>query len=167
MKLKLAIILTGLLLLFPGNVLAVCPVCTVAVGTGLGLCRFLGIDDTIAGVWIGGLILSSGLWLADFLTKKKIKINHLNFWSVGLLFLFVLPPLYLTKMIGISGNILWGIDKVILGIVFGSTVFLLGVWTDKILRDVNHGKVYIYYQKVIIPVLYLTITSFIFYLVTC
>ena len=32
---------------------AVCPVCIVAVGAGLGLSEYLGIDDTIAGVWIG------------------------------------------------------------------------------------------------------------------
>ena len=167
MKLKLTIILTALLFMFPSKALAVCPVCTVAVGAGLGLCRFLGIDDTISGIWIGGLILSSGLWLADFLTKKNIKIHHLNFWSVGLFFLFVLPPLYWAKMIGVSGNTLWGIDKSILGIIFGSVFFLLGVWTDKALRNTNNGKVYIYYQKEIIPVLYLTIASFIFYLVTC
>jgi len=167
MKLKLTVILIALLFILPTKAFAVCPVCTVAVGAGLGLCRFLGIDDTISGLWIGGIILSSGLWLADFLTKKNIKIHHLNFWSVSLFFLFVLPPLYWAKMIGVPQNTLWGIDKLILGIIFGSGFFLLGVWTDKVLRNTNHGKVYIYYQKVIVPVLYLTIASFVFYLVTC
>lgn len=32
---------------------AVCPVCTVAVGTGVGLSRWLGVDDTITGLWLG------------------------------------------------------------------------------------------------------------------
>jgi hypothetical protein len=167
MKLKLIIILTVLFLAFPNQVLAVCPVCTVAVGAGLGLCRFLGIDDTVSGLWIGGLILSSGLWLADFLAKKGVKISHLNFWSVILFFLFVLPPLFWAKMIGAPGNTLWGVDKLLLGTVLGSGFFLLGVGTDKFLRSKNNGRVYIYYQKVIVPVLYLAIASFIFYLVTC
>jgi hypothetical protein len=167
MKLKSIILLALLFLAFPGRALAVCPVCTVAVGAGLGLCRFLGIDDTISGIWVGGLILSSGLWLADFLTKKNLKLTHLNFWSVVLFYIFVLPPLYWAKMIGIAGNAFWGVDKLLLGVGLGSILFLFGVWTDKTLRRTNDGKVYIYYQKVIIPVFYLTIASYIFYLITC
>ena len=53
---------------------AVCPVCTVAVGAGVGISRLIGIDDSITGVWIGGLIISSGLWMGDFIRKKKWKI---------------------------------------------------------------------------------------------
>jgi len=167
MKLKSIILLVLLFLAFPQRALAVCPVCTVAVGVGLGLCRFLGIDDTISGIWIGGLMLSSGLWLADFLSKKNLKLTHLNFWSVLSFYIFILPPLYWAKTIGITGNTLWGVDKLLMGIGAGSILFLLGVWTDRTLRQTNNGKVYIYYQKVIIPVLYLTIASFIFYLITC
>lgn len=166
MKLKLTILLAILLLAFPTEAQAVCPVCTVAAGAGLGFCRFLGIDDTISGLWIGGLVLSSGLWLADFLAKKKVKLSRLKFWSIVLLFLFVLPPLYWSKMIGIIGNTLWGVDKLLLGITSGSGLFILGVLTDKALRQTNNGKVYIYYQKVIVPILYLAIASFIFYLIT-
>jgi len=33
--------------LFAEKALAVCPICTVAVGAGVGLSRWLGIDDTI------------------------------------------------------------------------------------------------------------------------
>jgi len=146
---------------------AVCPVCTVAVGAGLGLCRFLGIDDTITGVWIGGLILSSGLWLADWIGKKGWKIPYPEIFSIVLMILFVIPPLYWSKMIGLPGNTFWGIDKLLLGALVGAVLFLLSVWTDKFLRQKNSGRVYIYYQKVILPIFYLTIASFIFYLITC
>ncbi|MCX6758247.1 MAG: hypothetical protein NTX14_00895, partial [Candidatus Nealsonbacteria bacterium] len=47
--------------------LAVCPICTVAVGAGLGLSRWFGIDDSISGLWIGGLIVSFILWTIDWL----------------------------------------------------------------------------------------------------
>ncbi len=167
MKLKLVILSALLFLAFPGKALAVCPVCTVAVGAGLGLCRFLGIDDTISGIWIGGLILSSGLWLADFLKKKNWQIKYLDFWSVALFSLLVVLPLAGMGFIGLPANKLWGMDKLLLGMGVGAGVFLLGVWADKFLRRKNNGKVYIYYQKVILPVLFLTIASFIFYLVTC
>lgn len=154
------------LLAFPSPVHAVCPVCTVAVAAGLGISRWIGIDDSVTGVWIGGLILSSGLWLADWISKKKWKVPYPKFLSVLLMALFVIPPLYWSKMIGLSGNTLLGIDKILLGTIIGSIIFLIGVGIDKWLRTTNSGKVYIYYQKVIIPVFLLSIISFIFYLIT-
>ncbi|PIS13789.1 hypothetical protein COT65_02250 [Candidatus Shapirobacteria bacterium CG09_land_8_20_14_0_10_47_13] len=80
--------------------------------------------------------------------------------------LFVIPPLYWSKMIGLPGNTLWGIDKILLGTIFGSFIFLLGVAFDKWLRTLNNGKVYVYFQKVIVPVFLLSLTSYIFYLIT-
>lgn len=155
-----------LIFLFPVSVNAVCPVCTVAVAGGLGMSRWIGIDDTVTGIWIGGVILSSGLWLADWMGKKGWKMPFKELVSIILFYLFVIPPLYWTKMIGVRGNILWGIDKIVLGIVIGSTLFLCGVWLDKWLRSMNQGKVYVYFQKVIAPVFLLTLGSFILYLVT-
>ncbi len=152
---------------FPKRVLAVCPVCTVAVGAGVGLCRFLGIDDTISGVWIGGLIWSSGWWLADFLRKKEIKIKGLEFWATVFFFLVVLGSLYWSKMIGITGNTLWGVDKIILGVLGGSLAFGLGVKMDGWLRKMNNGEVFIYFQKVILPVFWLAVLSLIFYYLSC
>ncbi len=144
---------------------AVCPVCTFAVGTGVGFTRLIGIDDTITGVWIGGLIISSGLWMADFVRKKNWQIPFPEFLSIMLMTLFVIPSLYWTKMIGFSDNLFLGIDKMIFGIIAGSLIFFLGVGVDKFLRKVNHNKVFIYYQKVIIPVLLLSITSLILFLI--
>jgi len=151
---------------FPIQAHAVCPLCTVVVGVGLGISRWIGIDDSVTGVWVGGLIVSSGLWLADWIKKKGWKISYPGFLSVLLMTFFVILPLYWVKMIGLNGNTLWGIDKVTLGTVIGALVFLLGVGTDKWLRTTNNGRVYVYYQKVIIPVLFLSFISFIFYLIT-
>lgn len=47
--------------IIPNFVLAQCPVCTVAIGVGVGLCRYLGIDDLITGLWIGALLLALGV----------------------------------------------------------------------------------------------------------
>ncbi len=152
--------------IFPIKSYAVCPVCTVAVGAGLGFSRVIGIDDSVTGIWIGALILSSGLWMADFIKKRSWKIPFPEISSTLIMLLFVIPPLYWSNMIGISGNILWGIDKIILGTILGSIIFLSGVIFDKWLRTTNNNKVYIYYQKVLIPVFLLSIISFIFYLIT-
>lgn len=155
-----------LLLLSVNSVQAVCPVCTVAVGAGLGFSRVIGIDDSVTGIWVGGLILSSGLWMADLIKKRKWKVPYPEISSILLMAIFVIPPLYWSKMIGLPGNTLWGIDKVLLGSITGIVLFLIGVTLDKWLRTKNNNKVYIYYQKVIIPLLLLSIVSYFFYSIT-
>lgn len=145
--------------------LAICPVCVVAVGFGLGISRWLGIDDSITGVWIGGLIVASGLWLASWIEKKGWKILYPKSTSVALMYAFTIIPMFIGKIIGHLKNTLWGIDKILLGVITGSIAFFLSVWVDKKLRAINHGQVHIYYQKVIIPIFLLSLVSFTFYLV--
>lgn len=164
-KLELIIFLSSFIL-FPSSILAVCPVCTVAVVGGLGISRWLGIDDVISSIWIGGLIISSGLWLADWIGKRKWKIPFKEIFSILIFYLFVILPLYWGKIIGITNNNLWGVDKILLGIIIGSITFYFGVLTDKLSRKINNNKIYFYYQKIIIPILYLSIISYIFYLIT-
>jgi len=51
---KILISFLSVLVIFNTNqVFAVCPVCTVAAGAGVGLSRWLGIDDIIIGLWVG------------------------------------------------------------------------------------------------------------------
>ncbi len=164
-KIITVFILLGFLFIAP-SVQAVCPLCTVAVGAGLGVSRVIGIDDSVTGVWIGGLILSSGLWMADFIRKKNWSVPSPEVLSTLLMALFVIPPLYLSKMIGVEGNSLWGIDKLLLGTIIGLIAFLFGVRIDKALRRANKDKVYIYYQKVIVPVFLLSVISLALYLIT-
>ncbi len=144
-------------LVFPASVQAVCPVCTVAAGAGLGLSRWLGISDAVTGVWIGGLILSSGFWLADWLGKKNWSVPHLKIVSVFLVFLLTVSPLWWGQMLSV---------KILEGTAAGATLFLLGVGLDERLRTINHGRVYVYYQKVLLPILLLSLGSFILYILT-
>jgi hypothetical protein len=150
-------------------VYAICPICTIAVGAGLGLSRFLGIDDVISGLWIGGLILSSSLWLADWLAKKQFKIlkqfNNLtiNTASVVLMYLLVLVPLWISEIIGHPFNKIFGIDKLIFGTALGSIVFWGALRLDKKVRE-KKGKQLVQFQKVIFPVGLLVITSVLVYL---
>jgi len=167
MKKPSALLLASILLIQSiSPVQAVCPICTVAVAGGLGVSRWLGIDDSIMGIWIGGLILSSGFWMADWASKKSWKIPYPKLLSILIMILFVIPPLYMAKMIGLPGNTLWGIDKILLGIIIGLILFFAGMQLDKWLRTANEDKVYIYYQKVIAPVFFLTIGSVALFLIT-
>jgi len=112
------------------------------------------------------LIVSAALWLSDFLAKKKIlKPIWREILPLILFYFLTIPFLYWGKMIGLPGNTFLGVDKIVFGITIGSFVFLLGVFLDKFLRKINGGKVFIYYQKVILPILFLTIISLMFYII--
>jgi glucan phosphoethanolaminetransferase (alkaline phosphatase superfamily) len=153
--------------LINNSALAVCPVCTIAVCVGVGLSRWLGIDDLISGVWIGGLTVSIIFWALDWLNKKQIRFK-LRWIVVSFIFyMLVVLPLFFTGIMGHPLNKFLGIDKLLFGIAAGSLAFLLSVFAHKFLKKKNQGKSYFSYQKVILPVLFLIIISLIFYLTIC
>lgn len=90
----------------------------------------------------------------------------LKFWTILVMYGLVFVPLFFTHTIGIKGNSLWGIDKIILGTAVGSVAFLIGMWADKRVRKVRDGKQLFPFQKVVFPVLSLILSSLVFYLVT-
>jgi len=141
----------------------VCPVCTITIVGGVGLCRYLGIDDLISGVWIGALLFSLFLWMINWLDKKKIKF----LFRKPLIFVFwyglVIFPLMKIGIIGHPLNKFLGIDKLIFGIFSGTIVFLISILFENYLRKKNQGRVYFKFQKVIVPVSFLIILSLIFW----
>jgi len=145
---------------------AVCPVCTVAVVAGIGLSRWLKVDDTISGVWLGGLLVSLTFWTDGFLEKKKVRFWGRWFWLALGYYLITILPLYFTGLVGHIFNRLWGMDKLILGLVAGSFGFLFGVWFHFFLKRKNNGRVYFPFQKVVLPLIPLLILSLFFYLLT-
>lgn len=155
--------------LFPPTAKAVCPVCTAVVVGGLGLSRFLGIDDTVSGIWVGGLLLSLSFWLTDWIRKKgwlkKLNDNLLLFITALTFYLITFIPMILTNFIGHPANKIWGIDKLIFGTAIGSVAFLLGFYLDKKQRKI-YGKQFFQFQKVAFPVLLLIISSVALYLIT-
>lgn len=151
------------LLFFTLPVEAFCPVCVVAVGAGLELSHYLGIDDTITGLWVGALLIGLSAWTIEWLGKKKINFRgkktvvYLTYYALTII------PLYYAGLIGQYGHTFWGTDKLLLGIIFGSVVFFLGGMLNLRLKKQNGGKAYLPFQKVIIPVGLLLILSIIFY----
>ena len=145
---------------------AVCPVCTVAVGAGLGLSRWLGIDDTITGIWIGGLTVSLIGWTINWLNKKNIVFYGRKIAITLGYYALIIGPLYYQEIIGHELNKLWGVDKLILGVITGSLGFLsFALWYEK-LKQKNNGHAYFPLQKVAMPVGILAILSLIFYFLT-
>lgn len=158
------LISAGLLIATP--TLAICPVCTVVVGAGVGLSRWLGVDDTISGVWVGGLIVSSIIWFLDWLNKKQIFFRFRTLIVSILSYVLILVPLRISNVIGHPYNQFCGVDKLLFGTGLGSVVFLGSVWLHNFLKKKNNDKSFFSYQKVAIPVISLLITSIILYVIT-
>lgn len=146
---------------------AFCPVCTIAIAAGLGLSRWLGVDDLITGTWLGALILAGLLWYHNSLVRKNKTTKQILIRDIIMLVLvgvFGIWPLYYFKLIGDPLRKIWGIDKLLVGMVMGLAVFGLALLIDKLLRIKKAGKALFPYQKVIIPITLLVITSCLLYL---
>jgi len=151
-------------LFFSGVVKAVCPVCVVAIGAGLGLSEWLGIDDVVSSIWIGALLVSMILWTLFWLKKKNWGFAYDGIVISVAYYLLTFVPLYYAGILGHPLNKIWGIDKIIFGTVVGTAVFMLAHWLNIYLKKQNNGKVFFPYQKVVLPVGLLIIVSLIFYL---
>jgi hypothetical protein len=162
---KLLISFLALFSSFAFSVKAVCPVCIVAVGAGVGLCRWLGIDDTISGLWIGGMLVAVSMWTIFWFEKKKWKFKFYQPIIFLAYYAFTVWPLLSFNIMGHPLNKLWGLDKILLGIIVGTIVFFFSVFLNGHLKKKNNNKVYFPYQKVVIPVVLLTVFSFIFYFI--
>lgn len=148
---------------------AVCPVCIVAVGAGLGLSQYLGIDDSIAGVWIGGLTAAIAAWTINWFNKKNWQFGNRT-WrdllTVILYYALVAWPLFTQNLIGHPGNRLFNIDKLVLGIIIGSLAFTgASLWYSNLKKN-NGGHAHFPFQKVVMPFGALVILSGLFYLLT-
>ncbi len=148
---------------------AICPLCTVAVGAGVGFTRYLGIDDSIAGIWIGGLLVSLTMWAYEWLKEKKGMKRVEKKWLIllvsAIMYALVLIPLKLSGMIGHPFNTLVGIDKILLGIVVGSVAFLLGGKLHFYIKGKNKGRVVIPFQRVVVPVGALLLATIMLYII--
>lgn len=158
------IILAGLLKAV--SVYAFCPVCTIAVAGGVGLSRWLGVDDTITGLWVGAFLVCMVIWTLDWFQKKNIDFVAKKSVTTVVWYLMVVAPLWWEDIIGHPLNRIWGVDKLVVGIVFGSVFFLAGGGLHFYLKKRNGNKVYFPYQKVVFAIAPLIVLSGVFYFLT-
>ncbi len=146
--------------------MAVCPVCTVAVGAGLEGARLLGVDDVITGIWAGGLTLSLFFWTAGWLKKRGITSGWWQIVVPFVVFYGLLGTVYLMPGIEFGANTLWGIDKFLLGVIVGTVAFYLGARWYISIKRANGGHARFAFQKVVVPVSFLMVATLIFWLIT-
>ena len=159
--------LTFLGLLFSGLFWAnlikaqVCPVCVVAIGAGLGLSRWFGIDDVVSSVWIGAFLIAIISWTLSYMKKKGWSFTDDGVVITLAYILLTFIPLYYAGIVGHPLNKIWGLDKIIVGSIIGGIVLFLAHWFHLYLKKINKGKVFFSYQRVVVPVISLLLVSII------
>lgn len=154
-------------LLLPSAVSAHCPLCVGGAVVGLSIARFFGIDDAITGLWLAALIGALSFWTDSYLSKK-IKFA---FWRPVLyvaFFAFMVWSMYAFNdwvitnlkfyLINKHAGQLFGVDKLIFGMIFGGIVFYVVDAIDDYLIKRN-GKVYFQFQRVVVPLTSILILS--------
>ena len=168
MRNKILLIISSILalnVLFIERTYAVCPVCVVAVGVGVGVAREYGVDDSITGLWIGALTVGMILWTLDWMQKRKWRFKLDQIVWVIVYYGMVIGSLYYLKMVGHPLNTLWGFDKLLLGSAIGSVFFLIGAVSYDMFKA-KRGKPFFPFQKVVQPLVPLLILSAVFYYIT-
>ena len=133
--------------------MAHCPLCTAATIIGVGVTRSLGWDDSIVGVFVGAMIVSSAFWVNNIFKKKNIGGN--KFLRVGSITLatFVLTILgfYLSGIFGPANAYrIFGMEKIIFGTFSGVIVSFAAFFVSNKIKRSNEGKVLFNYQTMIL-----------------
>ena len=143
-----------------------CQICTVAIIGGLGLSRWLKVDDTVSGVWIGALLVTIIYYSIRFLENRKIRFLGRDFLTAITYYAAAVLPLYYYDIIGHPSNRVWLIDKFLIGIIAGSLVFTLSIILYGWMKKKNGGHAHFPMEKVVVPIFSLAIISLGFYFLT-
>ncbi len=155
----------GFLGLLPARASAMCPVCTLTVGAGLGLARYLKVDDLVTGIWIGGFIVSSTGWLINVLNRRNIRFPGRILLITVLSYALFLVPFSSAGLIGQYFNTLWGIDRLLVGIVAGSIAFFAAALWYKRLKKRHGGHASFPFQHIAMEVGSLVAMSVVFFVI--
>ena len=157
-----------------------CPLCTAGAVAGVGAARYYGVDDSIVGLLLGAFVASTGLWISNWLKKRKRKINFpfQVFILILLSFLLLVVPLYMKGTItdfemvksmpghhSMLGMGVYGIDKLLFGLIFG-TLLISGVFSFSDYLKEKNGKRLFAFQGLVFMAVALAIFSLIFWLIT-
>lgn len=157
----------------------VCDLCTVGVVAGLAVSRYLGVDDSVVGVWIGAVVVALIAMTNAYLENKNVRFKFRDTLIALSYAGFTGASLYLAGVIGLPRNVFFKIsqnfaefvpsivaDKILLSSVAGAIVLVAASKFYQFLKAKNGGKAHFPFEKVFIPLASLAATSAVFYFVT-
>ena len=135
-----------------------CAVCTVAIGATLTISRRLGVCDNAVAVWLGAFLVILGYWAIKWFDNRNwhffgrnIILMLLSFSTIGALYINQLKyqPCY------------WIIDAFLLWAVVGGVVYVFSQKLYEHMKQRNNNHAHFPFEKVVMAVGMLLITSFI------
>lgn len=172
---KYILLLAPLLLLVPATSFAfvplVCDLCTLGVIAGLSISRYLGVDDSVVGVWVGACIVALIIMTNAYMEKKNIRFRFRDTIIALSYVVFSLISLYYAGVIGLYKNTFMKstsifADKILVSSVVGGVILIVGSALYQWLKARNGGKAHFPFEKVALPLALLTLTSTTFYFIT-
>ncbi|MDO8460281.1 MAG: hypothetical protein Q7S74_04185 [Nanoarchaeota archaeon] len=163
----LLIPLLSLIVIIP-NVMAHCPLCTAATIMGVGVTRSLGWDDSIVGVFVGAMIVSSALWVNNIFKKRNIGGNpFLRIGSITVAtFVLTILSFYYAGIFGPANTYrIFGMEKIIFGSISGAIVSFAIFFASNEIKRRNEGKVLFNYQTMTLTFGVLILNALIFWMV--
>lgn len=174
----LPIFFGGLIFMIPNISFAfiplICDLCVIGVVAGLGISRQLGLDDSVVGVWIGACLVVLITMTNTFLEKRNWKFRFRDSLVAATYIIFMAISFKYFNVIGSVGmnphtffnttSIL--ADKIVVSSAVGALVLLGSTMLYQWLKAKNNGKAHFPFEKVILPIAMLSITSTIFHFLT-
>lgn len=149
---------------FVRQALAHCPLCVAGAAAGITLTRWVGVDDSITGVWIATLLGAMSFWIEKWVSKK-LNIKRMDILRpvlyVGIL-LSTIWSFYQFNLV-IRMSQIFGLDKLTFGMLSGGIVFyIVDMINDSIIK--KNGKVFFPYQRLIVSLGSMIILSLLIYI---
>ena len=144
-------IIAAIAALLPVSAIAnpACPVCTIAIGAGVGL-------------WAGALLTLLGYWTLKFMDKRgwhfwgrDVIIITLSVAMVGFVYLGVVKY----NPVLICGGLV--MDPVLFGTICGALIFILTSKLYQWMKKKNNGHAHFPFEKVVLPVVALALASWV------
>ena len=144
----------GAYLLMPKVVFAHCPLCVAGAVAGVTVTRWIGVDDSITGVWIAALLGAVSFW-THTAVRRKVKIPYGKELIYVIIFALTIWSFYKFQLV-IRMSQIFGLDKLTFGILTGGALFYL--------VDLIKIKHYFNYQRIVISLGSMAILSLVIYI---
>ena len=137
-------------LLVPPMAEAHCPLCVAGAGVGLTLSRWIGLDDSITGLWLAAFLGTMSFWIYSSFMRKIHKPGWI--WLKPLIYILVFASsiwsFYRFNLVLRMGR-MFGIDKLTFGIIAGGTIFYLVDEINNLIIRIK-GKTLFPYQRIVL-----------------
>ncbi|MBE6449653.1 MAG: hypothetical protein E7013_03040 [Alphaproteobacteria bacterium] len=137
-----------------------CPVCTVAIVSGLTIAQKLGVDACIVALWAGAMLAMLGYWMIRFLDKRKWTFKGYKLFSM-ILCLSMLLAVYV-KDLTYTPNVILGflyMDCFLFTGLLGAFVLIFGVNFYAWMKAKNGGHAHFPFEKVVVPIALLALIN--------